>query len=358
MDWNRRTKLLKIGTVIETNEPFAIKTPIFLKTHTLLQAITGGGKTGLILKIIEELRSPESVAKYGYIPIVMSDDSGEFLKIPEYYNDFVVLDKKHYGEIFNINDAFELGKKTRQLGISVILKMNDIGDRKDQEFFMAEFIKGFRSVGREDWKPCLLIIDEAELFVPTTSKRKNVASREQLIDACKRAKKENIAILLATQFASDIHIDARRELANRIIGKTVELADRRLVADMLGDRSLVDKLWGLKVGEFYMRGDALSHNLLHVQVDESKIATPDVGIKIKVQDNKIVGDVLKTALSHEGQEPLVISLQRKIDRQTDEITELKENEFTLEWQKKIFDEGYAEALTDSKKGILRKLFRK
>jgi len=342
---------MKIGHIIETNQQFEIITPEFLKTHSFLQAMTGGGKTGFLLKLVEEMRSEEFMKKYGYVPMILLDDSGEFLNIPQVYKDFMVLNNKEYAELFNIDDAFEVGKQTRQLGISMIIKVRDIGSQKDQETFVGQFIKGMMSVGREHWKPCVFVIDEAELYAPT--KRKNVASKQPVIDLCKRARKTNLVTILATQFASDVIIDARRECANRIIGKTVELSDRKVVSEMLGDKDLVEKLWTLKAGEFYVRGDALSPNLLHVQVDESKIGTPDIGVKFVARNNKTVGDVLKVAMTYRSSEPMVVEQQKIINELEIKLEEAREKELTTEKKNEIWTEGREFGIREEKsKGIL------
>jgi len=84
---------------------------------------------------------------------------------------------------------------------------------------------------------------------------------------------------LSTQFSSEVEIRARRECANRIIGKTTELRDRRAVAEMLGDRSILDELWELEVGQFFVRGDALTPKLSKIQVHVSDIKKLELEVK-------------------------------------------------------------------------------
>jgi len=72
---------------------------------------------------------------------------------------------------------------------------------------------------------------------------------------------------------------ARRECANRIIGKTTELRDRRAVTEMLGDPKILDSLWDLEVGQFYVRGDALTTQISKIQVDFSEIEKVEAGVQ-------------------------------------------------------------------------------
>jgi len=347
---------MQIGNIIGTDKQFQIITPKFLKTHTFLQGITGAGKSSLILKIVEEMRTEEFHKKFGYIPITLLDDAGEFLKIPEVYNDFVVLNSKNYSDFLTADDAFLLGKRTRELEVSLIIKVKDLGSEEEQGRFIGQFVKGLWGIDREHWKPYVLFIDEADIHAPT--KRKNISSKQPIIDACKYARKTNLAIILATQFASDVSIDARRQCANRIVGKTVELSDRRVVAEMLGDRSLVDKLWGIKAGEFYMRGDALCDSLLQVQVHQSKIGTPDVGIETTVQDNKTVGDVLRVAMKHSNTQPLVLEQQQRITQLEQQLADSKKNELTPDKQRDIYEWGFEKGKQEVENSIKFKFFGK
>jgi len=345
---------MNIGHIINTGKEFRINTPKFLKTHSFITAITGAGKSSLILKMVEEMRTEEFHKKFGYIPITLLDDAGEFLKIPEVYNDFVVLNSKNYSDFLTADDAFLLGKRTRELEVSLIIKVKDLGSEEEQGRFIGQFVKGLWGIDREHWKPYVLFIDEADIHAPT--KRGKVASKQPIIDACKYARKTNLAIILATQFASDVHIDARRQASNRIIGKTVELADRKVVSEMLGDKSLVDKFWGLGAGEFYMRGDALCDSLLRVQVHQSKIGTPDVGVKTIVQDNKTVGDVLRVAMKHSATQPFVIEQQQRITQLEQMLEDSKKNELTPDKERDIYKWGFEKGKQEVENSLKFKFF--
>ncbi len=272
--------MFEIGFDVKTKEPFSINTVEFLKSHTFIQAITGGGKTSLNLSFIEFTESNFFKSKFGHIQKIILDDCGEYLNIPKYYKNFEIFQNQgKYSGIFDVEHAFEVGRKTRQLDSSMILKLSDFETQKEREGFVAKFLEGFRIPDREYWKPALLIIDEADLYVPSSNKRGKCPSRYPIIEACKRARKENIIIILATQFASSVHIDARRNCLNRFVGETIEFADRKIACELLGDKTIFDKLWGLNPGEFFVRGKALCSSVQFIQTRKPIIDTPEIGVK-------------------------------------------------------------------------------
>lgn len=328
---------MNIGTFVDSGNQFNILTPTFLKTHSFITSITGGGKTGFILNIIQECRTKEFREKFGLVPTVILDEEGEFLKVPEFYEDFLLLDNDWSKDFFNVENAFELGKKIRQLGISVVVRMKQIGTKRERQEFAGKFTDGMMSVTREYWKPCIFIVDETDVYIP---RRYNVPSKEPMIDACKRGRKTNLSIIMATQYASDVDIEARSNCVNRISGKTVELTHRKTMAEMLGDMSIKEKLWNLKVGQFYVRGDALTPELSLIQTKRPEIDTPEAGIEFKSnQKGKEIGDVVKIAMRHETIEPLVVAQQRKINELELQLEAMKDKILTTELKNEIWEEG-------------------
>jgi len=329
-----------IGKNIQTQKPFPINTKRMLQSHTFVNAITGSGKTGLILKIIESVQSTEFKQQFGQIPIIISDDQGEFLNVPKMYDDFILFENRgRYAEVFNLDNAKSVGEVARKDLVSMVIKLSDFASKEERERFLELFMEGYREQDRKYWNPALFIIDEADIYVPTTSKKKNSYSREAIIDACKRSRKENISIILATQSASSVHIDARRECTNRFVGNSVELSDRRIASQMLGEPSLVDKLWGLRVGQFYVRGEALCDVTTLIQVDRPMIKTPEVGVE-QVNDHKdsVIEQYVVNRIEGDKRS-LIQTYEDKIRKLEDEIKVLKTNQWTNEKQIMAYNEG-------------------
>ena len=255
---------------------FKVDFPIFSETNTLIAGMTRSGKTNLILKMVEELQKdhPE-------VSLVFLDAQDEFDLIAERYENITVISKAESPKVFLIEKAYGIGDQVRRLPKSVIVKLSDFPRDKRPEF-VAKFIEGFNSgsAGKEIGHPFVFFIDEANLFCPTKVTKETKKSQQAIIDQAERGLKNHIVTVLATQHNSALDIDARRECANKIVGKTSELGDRRTIEEMMGGKEIGKQLWGLNRGEFFVRGDALGlDEARKVQIDQSTIKTIQAGQK-------------------------------------------------------------------------------
>jgi len=334
---------MKLGKTVEDGTDFVINAESFLSTHTFLQGITGSAKTGALLKILQELRSKEFQEKFGYIPIVIADEQDEFLNVPNTFTDFVIIEKNsEYAKLFTVDHAKQLGKTVREIGSSgrsIILKLSDF-KKIEMQKFLSEFIAGFRIKDRKYWNPCVFIIDEADLFAPRLS---NSISRESIVDMCKRGRKEGISVLLSTQNAYSVHMDARSQCTNRIIGNTPETSHRNACAEMLGLTKEEGKsIWGMKKGEFYIRGEFTDYILEHVQMDKAIVKTPPAGISIQSKTQQQSGQINALNIQTSRKDISVVdALESKIAELRNQIVELEKTKLTDEKLKKIQDNYYS-----------------
>ncbi len=272
-----------LGKVIEKDgtptEDFKVDFPIFSETNTLIAGITRSGKTNLILKMVEELQenNPE-------VSLVFLDAQDEFDLIADKYENISIISKSETPLVFpDIERAYAIGEQVRRLPQSVIVKLSDLPRDKRPEF-VAKFIEGFNapSAGKEIGHPFVFFIDEANLFCPTKLSKETRKSQQAIIDQVERGLKYKIVTVLATQHNSALDIDARRMCANKFVGKTSELSDRRSIEEMMGSKEIGKQLWGLSKGEFFVRGDAIGlDEARKVQIDQSTIKTIQAGEKPK-----------------------------------------------------------------------------
>lgn len=276
---------MKIGTDLADNSNFNLDLDVFLRTHTLISAMTGSGKTNLILKIVEEVEK----AKLD-IQMIFLDDQEEFTEIPNHFNDFTMLSKdtpKSFSvEMKKINNeevciAKLVGKQVRLLGKSLVVNLHDFESESDRQKFVGEFLKGFSSLGKQVGKHAIVFVDEADQYIPTKANLANISSRQPIIDLTKRARKQNISMVLSTQYMSEVDIRARRESHNRIMGKVTELRDSRTVSELLGDKDLQKEFFDLEAGVFFMRGEAFPKGVSKVLVDKTTITVKQAGIDLE-----------------------------------------------------------------------------
>lgn len=297
---------MKLGTNLEDNSDFELDLKILLKTHTFIQGMTGSGKTSLILKLVEQVKKERPD-----VQMVFLDDQEEFTEIPNQFDGFKLISRGTTPKIFTLDHANDIGKQTRRLGMSVVINLHDFEDQSDREEFVGEFLRGFSSIGKEIGTPAIVFIDEADVYVPTKSNKANIPSRYPIVNLTKRARKQNIAIMLSTQYLSEVDIRARRECANRIVGKTTELRDRRTVSELLGDPKIADELFDLTAGNFFVRGEIFQKGISKIYVEESKITRKEAGVaheEVKQSDY----DVFEEAVENKNEQNLVEILDEKI----------------------------------------------
>ncbi len=300
---------LKIATNLEDNSDFELDLSTLLRTHTFIQSMTGGGKTSLILTLVEKIKKERPD-----VQMVFLDDQEEFTDIPIQYKDFKLISRDTTPKIFSLDHAKDIGIQTRRLGRSVVVNLHDFEEQKDREAFVGEFLKGFVSVGKEVGTPVIMFIDEADVYVPTKSNRSNIPSRYPIINLTKRARKLNISMVLSTQYLSEVDIRSRRECANRICGKTTELRDRRIVSELLGEPKIADELFDLKAGNFFVRGEAFKSGVSKIYVEESNITRKVAGVtQESTKSTKSVDfDIFEEAVENKNDQNLVEILQSKI----------------------------------------------
>jgi len=273
---------MKLAKNLADNSDFNLDLSTLLRTHTFIQSMTGGGKTSLILTLVEQIKKERSD-----VQMVFLDDQEEFTDIPTQYKDFKLISRDATPKIFSLDHAKDIGIQTRRLGRSVVVNLHDFDDLTDREAFVGEFLKGFISVGKAVGTPAIVFIDEADVYVPSKSNRANIPSRYPIINLTKRARKLNISMVLSTQYLSEVDIRARRECANRICGKTTELRDRRIVSELLGDPKIADQLFDLKAGNFFVRGEAFKSGVTKIYVEESNITRKQAGVVNDKQDEQL-----------------------------------------------------------------------
>lgn len=337
---------MKLGKTIveetEVSEDFVIDVKSFLSTHTFLQGITGSAKTGVLLKILQEFRSEEIVKQFGYIPFVIVEEQDEFLDVPDTFPDFVVIEKNsEYGKVFTIEHAKKLGEQVRkagQHGRSVILKLSDFETEKEMEEFLTKFIEGFRIKDRQYWNPVVFVIDEADIFASRT--KKYSLSRDAIIRMGKRGRKEGIAMILSTSNSASVHMDARSPCTNRIVGNTAEPAHRNACVDMLDlNKDDAKKLWGMRKGEFFFKGEFTDYQLVHVQIDKAIIKPPPVGIARRQKTSEARVNAL--TIDTKQDISVIDALESKITELQNQILNLEDNQLSGNKIKKMLENEYS-----------------
>lgn len=307
-----------IGKNTETRNEVNIDLSKLISTRLLIQANSGGGKSWLIRRLLEQ--------SYGKVQQLVIDLEGEFSTLREKY-DYLLVGKD--GEIpANIQTAELLAIKLLKLNVSTIIDLSEL-KHHERITFVKRFLDSLISAPRELWHTCLIIVDEAHQFCPEKTKSESATS---VIDLQTRGRKRGFCGVLATQRISKLHKDAAAECNNVLVGRTVLDIDRKRASDDLQftTKEQSNNLKKLDDGEFFTYGPAISKDkVLKLKVGGVETTHPEPGKNIlkasQTPDNikKLLKDIID--LPKEVKEELKTKkdFQNKIYELKKEVRSLK-----------------------------------
>ena len=231
-----------------------------VETRLLVQANSGGGKSYLIRRLLEQTN--------GKIQQIVLDVEGEFGSLRSEF-DYILAGKG--GDVpADPKTAELLARKLLELGASAIVDLYELKSHERMRFVKL-FLYSLMNAPKELWHPVLIVVDEAHIFAPEKGQSEAMGS---VIDLATRGRKREFAAVLATQRISKLHKDAAAECLNKLIGRTGLDIDMKRAADELGFMTHKQQLSlrDLDPGEFFAFGPAISKTVGHIRVGE--VSTP------------------------------------------------------------------------------------
>lgn len=255
-------------TIINLGKNIDINLEKLLETRLLIQANSGGGKSFLLRKLLEESN--------GKVQQIVLDLEGEFSTLREKY-DYLLVSKE--GDVpITIKSASLLPKKILETEVSTIIDLSEL-KQHERILFVKRFLDTLMNLPKKYWKPLLVVVDESHVFAPQNGKCESSAS---VIDLCTRGRKRGFCACLASQRLSKLNKDAVAECNNKLIGRTGLDVDMKRASDELGFSSKSDtlSLRTLKAGEFFAFGSAISDFVIKVKIGNVKTTHPQPGGRI------------------------------------------------------------------------------
>ncbi len=188
------------------NQSVSLDLPTLLDTRLLVQANSGGGKSWLLRRLLEQSQ--------GKVQQIVIDLEGEFATLREKYD--YVLAGKDGDTPAEPRSAHLLAKRLLELNVSAIIDLYEL-HYQDRKQFVRLFLESMINAPKQLWHPCLVVIDEAHKFCP--EKEQSEAS-SAVIDLATLGRKRGYCAILATQRLSKLHKDAAAECNNKLIGRT------------------------------------------------------------------------------------------------------------------------------------------
>lgn len=265
------------------NNTNKINLDFLISSRMLVQANSGGGKSWLLRRILEQT--------FGKVQHIIIDIEGEFYTLREKF-DYILVSKD--GDLVpDFKTAGKLAHKVMELRANVILDLYEMKHQARREYVKL-FLDALINAPKKLWHPCLVVVDEAHALCP--QKESQVSSTGAVIDLMSRGRKRGLCGILATQRLSKLNKDAAAECINMCIGRTTMDVDVKRAGDILGfHKTDYPRLRGLKPGEFFITGPALSQTIEKVKVGDVKTSHPKVGFmqEVKVVKTTKIKKILK-----------------------------------------------------------------
>src|SRR5687767_14919180 len=185
----------------------AVDVKRLLATRLLVQADSGGGKTWALKRVLEQT--------YPHVQQIIIDPEGEFSALREKL-DYLLCAPEGADAIATPRTAAILARKLRETRISAVIDIFDLR-LTDQKSFVRLFIEELLVAPKLLWNPCLLVIDEAQIFAPENDKSEALPA---IMDLRGRGRKRGLCPILATPRLAQLSKDAAAGMQNKMIGVT------------------------------------------------------------------------------------------------------------------------------------------
>lgn len=263
------------------NDTVSIDLPTLVDTRLLVQANSGGGKSWLLRRLLEQ--------SHGKVQQIVIDLEGEFSTLREKYD--YILAAEEGDTPADARNAPLLAKRLLELNTSAIIDLYELS-HQERKRFVRLFLSAMINAPKALWHPCLVIIDEAHVFCPQTGQSE---AMEAVIDLATRGRKRGYCAVLATQRLSKLHKDAVAEMNNKLIGRTGLDIDRKRASEELGFTTKEDSLSlrNLAPGEFYAFGPAISESVEKITIGPVETSHPKAGTRIMTRVTPPTGRIRK-----------------------------------------------------------------
>jgi hypothetical protein len=269
------TRYVDLGS-FTAGKRFRADLDIILRSNLLVQANSGGGKSWMLRRMIEQ--------SFGRVPQIIVDPEGEFSTLRQKFD--LVLVGKGGDTPADIRSAQLLAHRLLELGTSAVIDLFEMS-KAQRPVWVAAFVQALVDAPKKLWRDLLLYVDEAHELAPEAGHGAHESSAEKqcrhaLIDFAAKGRKRGYGVVAATQRLGKLSKDFAAELKNVLIGQTFIDIDRERAAGSLGiskankTQFFVD-VKTLSPGSFYALGRALTLEPTLVTIGEVQTEHPEAG---------------------------------------------------------------------------------
>lgn len=261
-------KPIVLGKSGSTNVAIDLRT--LLLTRLLIQANSGGGKSWVLRRLIEQL--------YGKVQCIVIDIAGEFSSLREKF-DFVLAGEGGETPV-DVRSAALVATKLLELRANAVCDLYSLKPQ-DRHVWMKNFLGAVMNAPKKLWHPVVFAIDEAHKFMPEKGEGES-AAKEEMLSLCSDGRKYGYCSILATQRLAKLDKSGAAEMLNVLIGPTFLDVDLERAHKALGIirsewKAFDAEMKSNEPGNFYALGRAISKTRILVKVGDVKTTHPEPG---------------------------------------------------------------------------------
>lgn len=219
--------------------PFGVDADLVVTGRTCVIGSSGSGKSYAVGVICEEL------CKNG-IPFVVVDIEGEFTGLKEKYNAILVGEDAVSDLKWGTFDTAKLAALAHEAAPLIL----DLSETSEPLKKVDSFLKELYKVTTELRSPYLVVVEEADRFVPQAGSRLAIFG-----EIARRGRKRGMGLMICTQRPSLVDKNVLSQCSNQLIGRLVVENDLKSVAQFFPSRGLPKQLTSLQAGSFYAMGN-------------------------------------------------------------------------------------------------------
>jgi len=252
--------LLYLGS--DQQGPFEVDANVLATGRTCVIGASGSGKSYAVSVICEELCKNQ-------VPFAIVDTEGEHSGLREKYDVVVVGDDPDSDLQWGSVDLADLASQAPDMAPLVL----DLSETEDPKTKVSELLSGIYNEVEKRRTPYLLIVEEADRFVPQNGDRLPIFG-----EIARRGRKRGVGLMVCTQRPSLVDKNILSQCGNQLIGKLVIRNDLQAVAQFFSGHDLPKQLTTMEAGRFFVMGG---------------LASPPRSIKIRKKDTRYGGTTPK-----------------------------------------------------------------
>ena len=222
--------------------PFVIDANLLATGRTCVLGSSGSGKSYAVGVLCEELCRND-------VPFAIVDTEGEHTGLKEKFDTIWVGEEQGCDLAWGGLDLEDLARQAPDIS-PLILDVSDIPDPKEK---VSRFVQALYGTLTERRTPYLLVVEEADKFVPQYGQRLPVFG-----EVARRGRKRGLGLMICSQRPSLVDKNVLSQCGNQLIGKLVIQNDLQSVAQFFPGKGLPKELTSLRAGQFYAMGGLAS----------------------------------------------------------------------------------------------------